>query len=157
MFLGLGSLSQAAALPFRVSGDTTEVLFVTSRRRQRWVLPKGWPKKSEALWQAAAREAREEAGVEGEIARKALGSYRYEKRMRQGYDVPCDVFVYPFHVIRENETWREGSERERLWCPLEVAPATCHDADLVHLLTGLAENGGQALVRSVADAPPIGS
>src|SRR4249920_2329416 len=35
---------QYAALPYRPTGSSgTEVMLVTSRGRQRWIIPKGWP------------------------------------------------------------------------------------------------------------------
>src|SRR5688572_9375274 len=70
---------QVAALPWRHGDDGVEVMLITSRDTGRWVLPKGWVKKGEALWIAAAREAREEAGITGSVSRSEAGRYRYEK------------------------------------------------------------------------------
>jgi 8-oxo-dGTP pyrophosphatase MutT (NUDIX family) len=56
---------QYAALPYRDKGkSSTEVLLVTSRDTGRWIIPKGWPLKGKTPHKAAAREAREEAGVD---------------------------------------------------------------------------------------------
>jgi 8-oxo-dGTP pyrophosphatase MutT (NUDIX family) len=56
---------QVAALCWRLHKGRTQVLMVTSRDTGRWVLPKGWPMAGKPSEVAAAREAWEEAGVEG--------------------------------------------------------------------------------------------
>jgi 8-oxo-dGTP pyrophosphatase MutT (NUDIX family) len=43
---------------------------VTSRETRRWIIPKGWPKKGKSPDHSAAREAFEEAGVVGAIAKR---------------------------------------------------------------------------------------
>ena len=74
---------QYAALPYRRKGKSApEVLLVTSRETGRWIIPKGWPLKGKAPHKAAAREAREEAGVVGKINRRSVGSFSYEKRLK---------------------------------------------------------------------------
>src|SRR5258708_38760856 len=59
---------QYAALPYRRRGNVrTEVMLVTSLRRGRWIIPKGWPMKRRAPHASAALEALEEAGVVGQV------------------------------------------------------------------------------------------
>ena len=70
---------QSAALPWRFGSDGEgEVLLITSRETRRWVIPKGWPMKGLKSPECAAREAYEEAGLEGEIRKKKLGVFHYE-------------------------------------------------------------------------------
>ena len=95
---------QSAALPWRLSpAGKVEVLLVTSRETRRWVAPKGWPIKGLKSFQAAAREAFEEAGVEGEIGRKKLGVYHYDKRLRSGRLQHVRVQVFPLEVTDGQE------------------------------------------------------
>src|SRR5450755_5016864 len=87
---------QYAALPFRQSrASRTEVLLVTSRDTGRWIIPKGWPIKRKAPHVAAAREAREEAGVVGKISRRPIGWFSYEKRLKRG------IIVFALKVERQ--------------------------------------------------------
>ncbi len=58
---------QYAALPYRQMGRRLEILLITSRETRRWVIPKGWPMNGLTPQEAAATEAVEEAGIEGEI------------------------------------------------------------------------------------------
>ena len=75
---------QYAALPWRMTDGTLEVLLLTSRGTGRWVIPKGWPHDSFSSAHSAAQEAYEEAGIRGAITREPIGSYRYDKNARRG-------------------------------------------------------------------------
>jgi len=45
---------QYGALPYRVRGRSRpEIMLVTSRETQRWIIPKGWPKKGKSARQSA--------------------------------------------------------------------------------------------------------
>ncbi|MBT8416205.1 MAG: NUDIX domain-containing protein, partial [Silicimonas sp.] len=54
--------TQFGALCWRVVNDKVQVLLITSRRRKRWILPKGWPMDEATPVEAAQTEAWEEAG-----------------------------------------------------------------------------------------------
>jgi 8-oxo-dGTP pyrophosphatase MutT (NUDIX family) len=106
--------TQYAALCWRDEGEI-EILLITSRETRRWLIPKGWPIAGRQPWDSAAREALEEAGVEGTVGRAALGTYTYEKRMAGGVLVPCSVEVYPLQVTRQRTHWREKDQRDQQW------------------------------------------
>lgn len=125
---------QVAALPWRVLEDRLEVMLVTSRDTGRWVLPKGWADKGESLFEAAAREAREEAGIKGVVSRRDAGRYFYAKVQRVGAAVPCEVIVYPLEVSKLSDNWKEKSERRRQWFTPEAAASSVHEADLAELI-----------------------
>jgi 8-oxo-dGTP pyrophosphatase MutT (NUDIX family) len=59
---------QFAALPYRIRDSDVEILLITTRKKRRWSVPKGWPIKHSTAQQTAAIEAYEEAGVRGEKA-----------------------------------------------------------------------------------------
>jgi 8-oxo-dGTP pyrophosphatase MutT (NUDIX family) len=107
---------QACAIPYRVEAGRIEVCVVTSRRKRRWVFPKGIVEAGETDRQAALKEAREEAGVRGRIVNEALGSYE-----RRKWGLRFVVTCYLMHVDRQQRTWRESSLRERAWLTLEEA------------------------------------
>jgi len=132
------SKTQYAALPYRYgdAGDL-EILLVTTRESRRWVIPKGWPMKKRAPWRAAEREALEEAGVEGVIAKKHLGGYHYVKRGPNGEAWPCEVIVYPLEVRHERASWREGGQRSRNWFSAADAMELVEEPDLKLLIGSL--------------------
>lgn len=125
---------QYAALPYRENGDRLEVLLVTSRRRRRWIIPKGWPIEGCRPATCAAREALEEAGVSGQMGKVPVGRFRYQKQLRPGVDLPCRVEVFALKVTREHESWAEMDVRERRWCPPAEAAALAGDPELGLLL-----------------------
>jgi 8-oxo-dGTP pyrophosphatase MutT (NUDIX family) len=74
---------QVAVLPVRrVKSGAFEILLVTSRSTGRWIIPKGWPSKRLKDHRAAAREAKDEAGVEGKIKRKASRRRHWRSQLR---------------------------------------------------------------------------
>lgn len=110
------TIRQVGALPFRkLHGGGFEILLVSSRETGRWVIPKGWPAKRLSDPKAAAREARQEAGVLGKIGGVPIGSYRYRKRMPGEIVKLVDVAVYALLVKKERKSWREKHERVRVW------------------------------------------
>ncbi|MCO5062838.1 MAG: NUDIX hydrolase [Rhizobiaceae bacterium] len=130
---------QVAALPWRGSVGAVEVMLITSRETGRWVLPKGWAEKGEAKWDAAAREAHEEAGLKGVVARDEAGRFVYGKIKPSG-TVPCEVVVYPLRVEKVCPTWKEKSERSRSWfSPLDAARLV-REPDLAQILVGFGRN-----------------
>jgi 8-oxo-dGTP pyrophosphatase MutT (NUDIX family) len=131
---------QVAALPLsHDEAGRVQVLLVTSRDTGRWVLPKGWPMKGKKPYRAAEREAYEEAGLIGKVRKVPLGTYSYEKRLRTGSSVPCEVTVFPLRVERHRERWPEMNERERRWfSPDEAAEVVAEDG-LRHLLRSVAQ------------------
>lgn len=116
---------QIGALPFqREPGGETMVLLVTSRESRRWVIPKGWPMKGRKPYEAAAREAYEEAGLVGQIGKRPLGFYFYEKRLKNRDSVLCQVKVFPLEVRKQLARWPEQHQRELRWfSPTEAAEA----------------------------------
>ncbi len=103
--------SQSSVIPYRIRDGQIEILVVMSSQRKHWVVPKGVSDPAARLQDSAAKEAFEEAGVEGEVGEVALGSYRYEK-----WGAECTVQVYPMRVTRilDEAVWEER-HRGREW------------------------------------------
>jgi len=118
---GQGMADQIAALPVaRDRRGRLTVLMVTSRETGRWVMPKGWIEDGAKPWQAAATEALEEAGATGAVAREAIGSYRYDKRLEDGTLLPCRVRLLPMRVDRLKRRWKA-----RAGCTSPTSPTCC--------------------------------
>lgn len=131
--------SQYAALPWRRDSEgVVQVLLITSRETRRWVIPKGWPIKGLKSPECAAREAFEEAGVQGEIRKKKLGVYHYEKRLRSGRIQPVKVAVYGLQVARECDDWPEKGQRDKHWISVAEAAARVDEPELGALIAAFA-------------------
>jgi 8-oxo-dGTP pyrophosphatase MutT (NUDIX family) len=125
---------QVAALPFRVSElGSIEILLITSRDTGRFIIPKGWRKKGQKQWDAAAREAFEEAGVVGKVKSKPAGSYTYWKR-GDGFFERLQVLVYPLEVKKHRISWPEKGERRMAWLPAEDAALLVDEPALASLI-----------------------
>jgi 8-oxo-dGTP pyrophosphatase MutT (NUDIX family) len=130
---------QYGALPYRLSaGSRPLFMLVTSRETRRWIIPKGWPKKGKSPHHSAAREAFEEAGVVGAVARRSLGSFSYEKRLRNGGSVVCKVRVFPLEVRRQNKQWPEKRERVVKWLSASQAAEKIKEPKLSAIILRLA-------------------
>ena len=128
---------QFAALPWRHTGTRIEVLLISSRETKRWVIPKGWPIAGLSPHESAAREAFEEAGVGGQIAREPLGSYDYDKRLKDGRLLPCHVEVFPLEVMVQHTSWPEQAERAARWMSQDEAAAAVAEPQLAKLIREL--------------------
>jgi 8-oxo-dGTP pyrophosphatase MutT (NUDIX family) len=126
--------AQYAALPFRVNGESVEILLITSRRTRRWIVPKGWPIEGLGPAQSAAREALEEAGISGEVDKAPVGNFHYLKETKRGTSVPCRVELFALKVTRQHRTWMEKEEREQRWFPLGEAARSVGEPQLRRLI-----------------------
>ena len=130
---------QYAALPYRLSGKSrTEVMLVTSRETHRWIIPKGWPQKDKAPHDSAAREAFEEAGVVGAVGKRSVGSFPYQKRLKNGVVTVCEVHVFPLRVTRQSKQWPEKEQREVKWLSAKDAAETVKEPMLSEIIRRLA-------------------
>jgi phosphohistidine phosphatase len=107
---------QAAVIPYRIRKERVEVALITTSTGRGWVLPKGWVDEGERPREAAIREAEEEAGLRGVVARRPVGRYHHAK----GNDLRR-VDVYVMRVTKELEHWLEDKIRRRRW--MRVADA----------------------------------
>lgn len=124
-------LTQYGVLPYRVDGEGgLEILLITSKERRRWVIPKGNPIPFFLNYESAAREAFEEAGIEGGIGTAPIGTFRYDKRRRSGASAAAIVTVYPLLVTREAASWPEKGERELRWFSPEEAAEAVEEPEL---------------------------
>lgn len=130
-------IRQVAAIPFRLTqGGGLEVMLVTSRTTERFIVPKGWPMKGKSGRKAAATEALEEAGVSGSTLKQPAGKYRYWKRLARNF-VPVEVTVYLLEVDSEDYDWKEAGKRKRAWLKPADAATLIDEPELASLLQTL--------------------
>ena len=131
---------QYAALPWRFTNGALEILLVTTRNARRWIVPKGWPMPHCAPPECAAHEAYEEAGVVGEVAAKSLGAFTYEKQLKSGKTVTCNVEVFPLAVARQRRAWPEKRARQADWCSVEEALSRIAEPGLRRIVAKLTKD-----------------
>ena len=126
--------TQSSVIPYRVRDGKVEILVIASSKKHHLVVPKGIKDPGLSPRESAAKEAREEAGIEGVIAETALGSYTCEK-----WGATCTVAVYPMEVTRviPEEDWEER-HRGREWVSPEKAASQLKQRELRPLVKKLA-------------------
>lgn len=127
--------TQSSVIPYRINNGQPEILVILSSQKKHFVVPKGIRDPGLSAQDAAAKEAWEEAGVEGTVIEPVLGSYRYEK-----WGALCAVDVYAMEVsavVAERE-WQE-SHRGREWVSPEEAARRLKQKALAPLVLSLGE------------------
>ena len=133
---------QFAALAWRRAVDgSVKVLLITSRETRRWVIPKGWPMANLTPAEAAAQEAYEEAGVFGQPSAAPVGTYAYDKRLRDGALQAVEVAVFPMEVFVEQLAFPERGQREKLWTTPEDAADKVDEPELKALIRAFRPSG----------------
>lgn len=123
--------NQSAVIPVRGAGEALRVLMISSRTGKRWVFPKGIVEPELSPRESAAKEAFEEAGIEGEVLPEPVGAYTYEK-----WGGTCAVAVFVMRVEQVAGAWLE-SFRKREWVTPEEAIRRVREERLQEILRAL--------------------
>jgi 8-oxo-dGTP pyrophosphatase MutT (NUDIX family) len=126
---------QSGAICYRdLTDGQREILLITSRDSGRWVIPKGNIAKRESARDAALREAKEEAGLEGKASKKAVGLYTYLKRENSS---PCLVEVFSVQVTGSASKFPEKGIRKLEWVSVDEAIRRVAEPELKGLIARL--------------------
>ena len=112
-------VDRVAAVCYRRVGGSVQFKLVHTKGGTRWTFPKGRIEKAEQPWQAAEREALEEAGVRGRIMSEPFAVFPHEKHTSDGRRVELTVAAYLLEVESDSDTpepWRDPT-----WFPPEQA------------------------------------
>ena len=107
-------IPQSSILPYRVRKSGPTFLLITSIGSGRWVLPKGHIASDITPRQSAIKEAFQEAGINGKVPKKSLGTYTYSKENEPGVP-PYQVEVFTMRVTCVLNAWPEELRRTREW------------------------------------------
>lgn len=148
--------SQYGAICWRKAEAGLDVLLITSRETGRWIIPKGWPIKGTSAAASAAREAWEEAGVEGKLSETCLGVFSYQKIMPQDQSISCTVAIYGLRVEKLSRRYPEQRQRRRKWFAAREAAGLVAEPELSALLLALnhdAQDAGAVAAKKLK--PPV--
>lgn len=123
---------QSGVIPMRIKDGELEILLITSRKRLRWVIPKGIVEPNMTPRESAEKEAFEEAGLEGIVSDISIGRYQYYK-----WGGVCDVEVFLMLAKRMYDDFPEFGLRNRQWLPFEEAAELIEEQDLRNLVKSL--------------------
>jgi len=109
----MARIEQAGAVVVRPGKSEPRILLVTARRNpDNWIFPKGHVEAGESLQDAALREAREEAGVNGKVAGPA-GS--------MSFDFGDNSYRVHYFVVTTVDLGKEREGRRFRWCRYKQA------------------------------------
>lgn len=146
-------LQQYGVLAFDIGEDgAPRILLITSRETRRWVIPRGNPNPGLSPWQSAAKEAYEEAGLTGLVSAKAIGSYGYDKRRKDGSVDAMEVQVFPLRITIQSDRWPERHQRQTRWFSREEAAEAVDEPGLKSLILGFTPPPSFARRRPIATA-----
>jgi 8-oxo-dGTP pyrophosphatase MutT (NUDIX family) len=140
---------QFAALPFRVRNQKISVLLVTTRKKGRWSVPKGWPIAGCEPQQTAEIEAYEEAGLIGRAKAKPVGKFLHHKRKR---NLICKVELFPFEVSKRKKQWPEKGQRDAMWISARRAAHMVHKPQLRRLIQQFARSKRREVISARKEA-----
>ena len=93
-----------------------QILLITSIRKKKWIIPKGFIEFNLSPFESAKKEAFEEAGVIGTNETVELGSFTLNK-----YGGKTNIIVYSMEVEKFKEDYPEKNLRKRKWFPVKEA------------------------------------
>jgi 8-oxo-dGTP pyrophosphatase MutT (NUDIX family) len=113
----------AAAVCYRRTTNAVQFLLVRTKGGRYWTFPKGHIKKKERdrPWEAARREASEEAGVRGTVRQLPLAYYRYPAKGEKASGAHYRVAAYLLEVSGPLGVHEDG--RDPTWCAAPEAKA----------------------------------
>ena len=101
---------QSAIIPYKIEDEELKILLITSIRKKKWIIPKGFIEFNLSAFESAKKEAYEEAGVIGTNETFELGSFNLIK-----YGGLTKIIVYSMEVEKFKEDYPEKNLRKRKW------------------------------------------
>lgn len=129
---------QSGVIPYRKKNGRTEVLLVTSIRKKKWIIPKGFIEYHLSPFQSAKKEAFEEAGVRGSNGTKILGSYMVYKNGSE-----LHTKVYSMRVTRVFKDYPEKNLRKRKWLSTTEAAKKVGIPEIAKMIRKLGRNNSR--------------
>lgn len=142
---------QSAVIPFIRDGENLWLMLITARNGKRWIIPKGGIEKNMTPSSSAAKEAFEEAGVEGSVYPFPVGEYRYKKR-----NATYQVQVFLFEIDKILPEWSESEFRKRKLILIEDTEKFIKNSDLKNIINGtvpILSHSQKPLTKTLCDDP----
>ena len=126
------NFNQSGVIPFRKTKQGLEVLLITSIKKKKWIIPKGFVEFNLTPFESAKKEAYEEAGVYGTNETIELGHFENQKTIGI-----CHVKVFAMEVIEVLEEYPDKEKRKRKWFALKDAANNVHTKEISNMISSL--------------------
>ena len=125
---------QSAIIPYKIEDEELKILLITSIRKKKWIIPKGFIEFNLSAFESAKKEAFEEAGVIGTNETFELGSFILNK-----YGGLTKIIVYSMEVEKFKEDYPEKNLRKRKWFSSKEAIKTITIPEVGEMIITLQE------------------
>ena len=126
------NFNQSGVVPFRKKENELEVLLITSIKKKKWIVPKGYVEFNLTPFESAKKEAYEEAGVIGSNETIELGSYSVNKSIGKQY-----IKIFSMEVIKILDDYPEKNLRKRKWYSIKDAAETVSFPEVSNMIISL--------------------
>lgn len=126
------NFNQSGVIPYRKTKDGTEVLLITSMKKRKWVIPKGFIEFNLSPFESAKKEAYEEAGILGANETIELGYYSRKK----SFGI-YRVKVFAMEVIEILDEYPEKALRQRQWFKIKDASSAIEIKEISNMINSL--------------------
>lgn len=125
--------TQSAIIPYSIKDGELQILLITSIRKKKWIIPKGFIEFNLSAFESAKKEAFEEAGVIGTNETIELGSFTIKK-----YGGRTNIVVYSMEVEKFKDDYPEKNLRKRKWYTVEEAIEMVSIPEVIKMIETLA-------------------
>lgn len=124
------NFNQSGVIPYRKNNDTLEILLITSIKKKKWIIPKGYVEFNLSPFESAKKEAFEEAGIIGSNETYELG--KIELKRENGV---THIRIFSMEVIKVLDDYPEKELRKRKWFDIKEASSKVTMPEIPGMLT----------------------
>lgn len=128
------NFNQSGVIPYRITAGGIEILLITSIKKKKWIIPKGYIEFNLSPFESAKKEAYEEAGVIGTNETFEIGSFRVHREIGL-----CIIKIYSMEVVEVLDDYPEKSLRKRKWFSVKEAVENTDIPELPELINRLSK------------------
>ncbi len=126
------NFNQSGVIPYRKTREGLEILLITSIKKKKWIIPKGFVEFNLSHFESAKKEAFEEAGVYGTNETFELGHFENQKSIGV-----CHVKVFAMEVIEVLDNYPDKDKRKRKWFPIKEAADNIETKEISNMIITL--------------------
>ena len=126
------NFKQSGVIPYRKNNGVLEILLITSIKKKKWIIPKGYIEFNLSPFESAKKEAFEEAGIIGSNETIELGAVELKK----GIGV-THMKIFSMEVIKTLDDYPEKDLRKRKWFSPEEASSKVEIPEIPKMISAL--------------------
>jgi 8-oxo-dGTP pyrophosphatase MutT (NUDIX family) len=126
------NFNQSGVIPYRKKDGELQVLLITSLRKKKWILPKGYIEFNLSPFESAKKEAYEEAGVTGSNETVEVGTFKVKRSIGL-----CNIIIYSMEVLEVLDEYPEKDLRKRKWFSVKDAASNISIAEVGEMILKL--------------------